>query len=111
MKKINEDLYVGGQILPSDVKDLESLGIKSIVCNRPDNESDNQPNFSEIDEEAKKLSIKTDYIPYSPRQMSEEDVKKFAKALQELPKPIYAFCLGGVRSELIAASAYNILDE
>lgn len=111
MKKINEDLYVGAQIHASEVKELGNIGIKSIICNRPDNESENQPNFSEIDEEAKKLSIKTDYIPYYARQMSEEDVKKFAYALQKLPKPIYAYCLGGVRSELIASAAYKLLDE
>ena len=38
MKKINEELYVGSQISESDVQLLKEHGIKTIVCNRPDNE-------------------------------------------------------------------------
>ncbi len=109
MKKINKDLYVGAQIFPSEVVYLYDNGIKSIICNRPDNESKDQPDFSLIEDEAKKLDMQTSYIPYSPKQMSEEDVKKFAIALEKLPKPIFAFCLGGVRSEQIAHEAYNFL--
>ena len=48
MKKINEELYVGPQIYPHDVKFLSNNGIKSIICNRPDKEGEGQPDFSEI---------------------------------------------------------------
>ena len=34
MKKINEELYVGGQISANDVSLLNDHGIKTIVCNR-----------------------------------------------------------------------------
>ena len=43
--------------------------------------------------------------------MSDDDVKEFAKALDQLPKPIFAFCLGGVRSEQIANAAYKLLKD
>ena len=111
MKKINEELYVGPQIFPHDVKFLSNNGIKSIICNRPDKEGEGQPDFSEIVDLASKLNIKTSYIPYSSRQMSDGDVKEFAKALDQLPKPIFAFCLGGVRSEQIANAAYKLLKD
>ena len=111
MKKINNNLYVGPQIFPNDVKDLFENGIKSIICNRPDNEAEGQPDFNEIIGEASNFNIMTSYIPYSSRQMTDENVQEFAKALNELPKPIFAFCLGGVRSEQIAKAAYKFLEE
>ena len=53
MKKINEELYVGSQISEGDVQLLKEHGIKTIVCNRPDNEGQGQTNIDAIRNEAK----------------------------------------------------------
>ena len=65
MKKINEELYVGGQISADDVKLLNDHGIKTIVCNRPDNEGQGQTNIDAIRQEAENLGINVEYIPLS----------------------------------------------
>ena len=48
MKKINDDLYVGPQINTADISNLVEMGIKSIICNRPDNEGEGQTDFEKI---------------------------------------------------------------
>ena len=111
MKKINEELYVGGQICSDDVKLLNKHGIKTIVCNRPDNEGQGQTNIDAIRQEAENLGINVEYIPFAPLRLSMENVKSFAGLLEGDKKPIFAYCLSGLRSEQIAQLAYEYRED
>jgi len=55
INKITHYVSVSPQIKPEDVKTLAEQGFKSIICNRPDGEDPDQPNFAEIEAEAKKI--------------------------------------------------------
>ena len=111
MKKINEELYVGSQISADDIKALNDHGIKTIVCNRPDNEGQGQTNIEVIRQEAERHGLSVEYIPFSPLKLSMEDVKSFAGILEGKKKPIFAYCLSGLRSEQIAQLAYEYLED
>ena len=43
IKQISEQLSVSPQLLPSELPDVAAAGFKSIICNRPDGEADDQP--------------------------------------------------------------------
>ena len=111
MKKINNDLYIGPQINEAHVKDLANLGIRTIICNRPDNEGEGQTNIEFIKREAENHGLSVEYIPFSPLKLSMEDVKSFAGILEGKKKPIFAYCLSGLRSEQIAQLAYEYLED
>ena len=111
MKKINEELYVGGQISSDDVKLLNDHGIKTIVCNRPDNEGQGQTNIDAIRQEAEHHGMNVEYIPFAPLRLSMENVKSFAGLLDGDKKPIFAYCLSGLRSEQIAQLAYEYRED
>ena len=111
MKKINDDLYVGPQINSNDISNLVEMGIKSIVCNRPDNEGEGQTNFEIIQNVTQENNLKVHYIPFSAGKMTSDDVVQFSKVLKDGPFPIFAYCLGGVRSAQIASSAYQLIEE
>lgn len=111
MKKINEELYVGSQISESDVQLLKEHGIKTIVCNRPDNEGQGQTNIDAIRNEANNHGLSVEYIPFAPLRLSMEDIKNFADLLKNDKKPIFAYCLSGLRSEQIAQLAYEYLED
>ena len=111
MKKINEELYVGSQISESDVQLLKEHGIKTIVCNRPDNEGQGQTNIDAIRNEANNHGLSVEYIPFAPLRLSMEDIKNFADHLKSDKKPIFAYCLSGLRSEQIAQLAYEYLED
>ena len=111
MKKINEELYVGGQISANDVSLLNEHGIKTIVCNRPDNEGQGQTNIDAIRQEAETQGIAVEYIPFAPLRLSMENVKNFAELLDSDKKPIFAYCLSGLRSEQIAQLAYEYRED
>ncbi len=111
MKKINEELYIGSQISESDIQLLKEPGIKTIVCNRPDNEGQGQTNIDAIRNEANNHGLSVEYIPFAPLRLSMEDIKNFADLLESEKKPIFAYCLSGLRSEQIAQLAYEYLED
>ena len=111
MKKINDDLYVGPQINTDDISNLVEMGIKSIICNRPDNEGEGQTDFEKIQKAAEENNLKVHYIPFSPGKMTNQDVVEFSKVLKEGPFPILAYCLGGGRAAQIASLAYQLIED
>jgi sulfide:quinone oxidoreductase len=41
-------------------------GFRSIICNRPDGEGNDQPTFSEIEEAARAAGLEAYYMPVVP---------------------------------------------
>ena len=74
------------------------MGFKSIICNRPDFESDiNQPTKISIENEAKKLGVFFEFLPVASSNHSES----YASHLTKLPKPILVYCRTGGRSSAL----------
>ena len=48
ISKLSQDVSVTGQLTPKDMALVKSLGFASVVCNRPDGESPDQPLFESI---------------------------------------------------------------
>jgi sulfide:quinone oxidoreductase len=111
MKKLNDDLYVGTQISENDIQLMIDNGIKTIICNRPDQEGPGQTDYELIKNEAEKNNLKVDFIAFSPGQMTLENIKAFSSYLKDGPKPIFAYCLSGGRSIQIAKASYEYLDK
>lgn len=100
-RSITPTLSVAAQILPSEMQDVAKAGFKSIICNRPDGESSDQPTFAEVEAAAKSAGLRAWYIPVIPGKANDAEVVQFGKALVELPGPILAFCRSGARSTVM----------
>ncbi|NVK35483.1 MAG: TIGR01244 family phosphatase, partial [Rhodobacteraceae bacterium] len=98
IKSITNQISVSPQIAASDLGEIANLGFRSIVCNRPDGEGADQPTFEEIEAAAKKLGIEIRYQPIISGKVRDEDAVEFGKNMDELPKPILAYCRTGTRS-------------
>lgn len=96
-KKLADDLSISGQIQPSEIADAKRLGFRSIIVNRPDGEGLNQPKFEAIRAAAEAAGLPARYIPVAGG-VGAHQVEAFAAAVEELPKPILAFCKSGMRS-------------
>jgi sulfide:quinone oxidoreductase len=48
-KLLTKTLSVGPQIQASDVETIATRGFRSVICNRPDGEGADQPNFAEVE--------------------------------------------------------------
>ncbi|QUS58456.1 bifunctional protein tyrosine phosphatase family protein/NAD(P)/FAD-dependent oxidoreductase [Pseudovibrio brasiliensis] len=97
IKSISSSLSVCPQITAQDVQKIADLGFRSIICNRPDGEGADQPVFDEIEAAAKKLGLETRYLPVISGKVSDEDADAFGKAMNEIPRPVLAYCRTGTR--------------
>ena len=103
MKKINSNYFVSAQISVNDLEVIKSQGIKSIVCNRPDNEADDQTNYAEIEAEAQSLGMEICFIPIDRNGINIDHINSFKEALAQMQQPILAYCRSGMRSTSIWA--------
>jgi sulfide:quinone oxidoreductase len=102
-KTLTPELTVSAQITAADLPDLAAAGVKSLICNRPDGEGADQPTFTEIEAAAKAQGIAVRYLPVLTGKVSDLDAKDFARALDEMPAPVHAYCRTGNRSATLWA--------
>jgi sulfide:quinone oxidoreductase len=100
IRTIAPALSVGGQITAADVSRLAHRGFRSIICNRPDGEGPDQPAFAEIAAAACAAGMQARHIPVAG-QVSHADAAAFGRAMEEMPKPVFAYCRSGMRSEAL----------
>ena len=102
-KKLADALSVSPQIAVADIAAIKEAGFNSIICNRPDGEASGQPPFSAIAAGAKAAGLVVGYLPITPGRMTPEEVATFGKLMQDLPKPVLAYCRTGARSSSLWA--------
>jgi len=105
IRKISPRFYVSEQISGQDVGAIAAHGIKTIICNRPDHESQGQPTASEIAAAAEGLGIKFVDMPVKAGTITDENIADFERAYHDVPGPILAYCRTGTRSTSLWALA------
>ena len=96
--QLDENVSIAGQIAPDAMQDLKSQGFRSIISNRPDGEEPGQPSWAEIEAAAKEAGLEARHIPIAgPGDLAARS-GDFARAVEEMPTPILAFCRTGNRS-------------
>ena len=103
LKRINDHVRVSGQILPEDVAALKNLGFTTIINNRPDGESPDQPAGAEIEAAAQAAGLAYHAIPLGRDGVSPAMVDATRSALEGSAGPVFAFCRSGTRSTTLWA--------
>jgi uncharacterized protein (TIGR01244 family) len=93
--------YVSGQLFEQDLKIVAKQGVRSIINNRPDNESPGQPLSADLAKVASDLGMTFVHFPVYSRSLSRQDVEAFAKICHELERPLVVFSRSGARSTKI----------
>lgn len=102
--KLDERMFVAGQIRPEDVPALKAAGVTAIVNNRPDGEESGQPDAAEIEAAARAAGMDYVSIPVAGG-FSSAQVDAMAAALERANGPVLAFCRSGTRSTFLWALA------
>jgi sulfide:quinone oxidoreductase len=103
--KLTPDVSVAPQVEADDLETIKAMGFRSIINNRPDQESAQQPGNDVIADKAAALGLDYRFIPVISGSFNDEDVAEFRKALDEMEGPILAFCRSGTRSSVMWALA------
>lgn len=99
LRQIAPDFSVAGQINIDDVAALKNAGYKSIICNRPDFEDAGQILADTLRSSVLAAGMEHRFIPVNGAiGMSSENLEATIAALEELPRPILAYCRSGARS-------------
>lgn len=105
IKALSPNVSVSPQIGLDDVAAAADHGFRSIISNRPDGEEAGLPDWAEFEAAARAAGLESRHIPVTALAISESDVAAFEQALEQLPKPILAFCRTGNRSTILWALA------
>ena len=103
LKALTAQLSVTSQITVDDLSTLSAHGFRSIVCNRPDGEGADQPNFAEIAASCESHGLEAVYLPVVSGKVSDEDARQFGDFLDWCPGPTVAYCRTGTRSATLWA--------
>ena len=101
--KIEDGFFVSPQIMPEHFAELAAQGIKTIINNRPDGERGAYPSNDEMAKLAGENGMEYRFIPVNPMALTMDPVNAFAEAMNELPKPVAAYCASGRRSAMMWA--------
>ena len=110
---LNPQVSVSGEMTTQKLKILLAQGFKSVIVNRPDQESGNLTSVSELRNLAEKSHVSLIYQPVISGHMTASDAQEFAKYYNSLPKPILLVCKSGTRSTLLfnQAKSLGLLNE
>ena len=100
---LSAELSVSPQIATTDMEAIRAAGFRSVVCNRPDGEANDQPLFSEIQQAAAAAGIEARYLPVESGKVDDEQGRQFADLYARCPKPVLAYCRTGMRSATLWA--------
>lgn len=99
--KLTDELSVRGQISPGDVQAAKEAGFTTIVCNRPDGETEGQPTAGEIEEAARDAGLGFHHNPVAPGAVTAEAVSKQGEVLGAAPGKVLAYCGSGQRATML----------
>ncbi|MBU9334657.1 bifunctional protein tyrosine phosphatase family protein/NAD(P)/FAD-dependent oxidoreductase [Burkholderia multivorans] len=103
LRTLTDTLAVSPQIAVADLPALHAAGIRTIVCNRPDRESAEQPDLAEIRAAAAPLGIAVHHLPVEPGRITDDHVAQFRTLLASTAGPTLAYCRTGTRSATLWA--------
>jgi uncharacterized protein (TIGR01244 family) len=99
IRPVAEDVYVAPQLAPEHMAEVARAGFRSVVNNRPDFEGGpDQPTSAAIAAAAAAAGLEYRHLPVSGGFQTPEQVAAMAALLDELPRPLLAFCRSGARS-------------
>jgi len=97
LHELTPELSVSPQLSTEDVEKAAAAGFKTIICNRPDGESEDQPISDEIQSLCLSLGLNWHFLPVSPKDYTDQQALEFGLLLSELAGPVLAYCRTGTR--------------
>lgn len=103
LRYLTDEFSVSPQVDAAHIREIAGAGFKSIMCNRPDHEEPGQPDFDSIAEIAKQEGLEVCWVPVVSGMMTQEALDEFRRALDEMPRPMLAYCRSGTRCTMLWA--------
>jgi len=103
LKRINEQISVSPQISQDDLVAVKAAGFVTVINNRPDGESPDQPSSAQMQAAAEAAGLAYHYIPLGRDGVSPDMVAETEAVLEGSDGPVFAYCRSGTRSTTLWA--------
>ncbi|MEM1435649.1 MAG: TIGR01244 family sulfur transferase [Pseudomonadota bacterium] len=107
LRQLTADSFVANQLEASDFAMLKQLGFRSVLNNRPNSESVDQPEEARLREAARRTGLRYAAAPIGNQDLTAAEVSATRAALASLPTPVCAFCRSGTRAMLAWAIIHS----
>ncbi|MDB4512096.1 sulfur transferase domain-containing protein [Arenicella sp.] len=108
IEQLTSQVSVSDQIGVDDLQVLLDMGVELLVCNRPDDEDQDQVPFADIEQEAQRLGLECTSLAFSSYQITADNRNKFIKLI-ETRKRIHNYCRSGARSKRLWREANAVV--
>lgn len=109
IRAVAPDVCVAPQLTPEAMAEVARQGFKSVINNRPDYEhGPDQPTHAAMAAAAQAAGLQYRFLPVDGDYQSPEEIAAFAQLLQNMPRPILAFCRSGARSTRLFMAAQSL---
>ena len=96
---LNSEFAVAPQLDASDMAEVAKAGFRSVINNRPDGEGGpDQPQNAAVAAAASAQGLQYAWLPVIPSDITQQDVEQMKALVEQLPKPVLAFCRSGARA-------------
>ncbi|WP_254795241.1 sulfur transferase domain-containing protein [Halomonas sp. QHL1] len=102
---LETDVEITSALTVEELEQVKAKGFKAVICNCKPGESAEFPGEDAYRRKAADIGLQWVHIPVTPGDYSQADIAAFAEALQQLPRPILAFCRTGKRATHLWAYA------
>lgn len=102
LRQLTPDLAVSPQIETDDLIVLAEAGFRTIINNRPDDETARGQDSESMRRAAEDLGLRYYYLPFVPGAISPELIEGYREALAD-ESPAFAYCRSGNRSTVLWA--------
>ena len=101
LRKITDNISVSPQIESDDIPAILKAGFRSVMCNRPDGEEPGQCCYDDVAKAAVAAGLEVHWLPIVTSAITVEDITEFRAALDEMQKPLLAYCRTGTRCTMM----------
>ncbi|MFS8171019.1 TIGR01244 family sulfur transferase [Vreelandella titanicae] len=102
---LETDVEITSALTVEELEQVKAKGFKTVICNCKPGESAEFTGEDAYRRKAADIGLQWVHIPVTPGDYSQADISAFAEALQQLPRPILAFCRTGKRATHLWAYA------
>lgn len=97
LHRLDDTVTVAPQLLADELAAVARLGFRTVINNRPDGESFDQPSSAAMAEAARAAGLAYHHQPVVSGGLSVDDVLAFRGLLASSEGPVLAFCRSGTR--------------
>lgn len=111
IRALTDNYYVAPQLEPADLADIAAAGIKTIICNRPDEEVPANLHATQLELAAQAAGLEFHILPLTHQTMTMDNIAQ-QMTLASANTPVVAYCATGTRCTVVWAlgSAANGMD-